>query len=197
MATIFSHFALGWGAYRLADGRRGPRLGPFVAASLSVLPDADSLLMPWIPYEAPWGHRGVTHSLAFAAVVGVAAAWALKRFGGDRVALGFGPLAALLTAVTASHGVLDAMTDGGHGIAFFAPFDDTRHFLPATPIPVSPITFDPLNPWLWEVLAVESLLLWPAAIAMAVWRRPLHPLARAGVVASLVASAIAWGWRWE
>jgi inner membrane protein len=30
--------------------------------------------------------------------------------------------------VTASHGVLDAMTNGRLGIAFFAPFDDTRYF---------------------------------------------------------------------
>ena len=42
-------------------------------------------------------------------------------------------------SVTASHGVLDAMTDGGLGIAFFAPFDNGRYFLPWTPIKVSPI----------------------------------------------------------
>src|SRR5579872_845956 len=43
--------------------------------------------------------------------------------------------------VTASHGVLDAMTDGGLGIAFFAPFDNTRYFFPFRPIKVSPIGF--------------------------------------------------------
>jgi hypothetical protein len=31
------------------------------------------------------------------------------------------------------------MTDGGLGIAFFAPFDNTRYFLPFGPIKVSPI----------------------------------------------------------
>ena len=41
--------------------------------------------------------------------------------------------------VTASHGALDAMTDGGLGIAFFAPFDNTRYFFPFRPIKVSPI----------------------------------------------------------
>ena len=44
-----------------------------------------------------------------------------------------------LFMATASHGVLDAMTDGGSGVAFLAPFDDTRYFLPWRPIPVSPI----------------------------------------------------------
>jgi inner membrane protein len=41
--------------------------------------------------------------------------------------------------VTVSHGILDAMTDGGRGVAFFAPFDDTRYFFPFRPIKVSPI----------------------------------------------------------
>jgi len=31
------------------------------------------------------------------------------------------------------------MTDGGLGVAFFAPFDNHRYFLPWTPIRVSPI----------------------------------------------------------
>ena len=38
----------------------------------------------------------------------------------------------------ASHGLLDAFTDGGLGVAFFAPFDSTRYFFPVTPIEVSP-----------------------------------------------------------
>lgn len=38
-----------------------------------------------------------------------------------------------------SHGLLDAMTDGGRGIAFFSPFSNHRYFLPWRPIRVSPI----------------------------------------------------------
>src|SRR5262249_48030747 len=44
---------------------------------------------------------------------------------------------------TASHGLLDAMTDGGLGVAFFSPFDKTRYFLIWRPIPVSPIGVTP------------------------------------------------------
>src|SRR5438094_4032024 len=40
----------------------------------------------------------------------------------------------------ASHGFLDAMTNGGLGVAFFSPFDKTRYFLPCRPIRVSPIS---------------------------------------------------------
>jgi inner membrane protein len=36
--------------------------------------------------------------------------------------------------------MLDAMTDGGLGVAFFSPFDNTRYFFPWRPILVSPIS---------------------------------------------------------
>jgi inner membrane protein len=42
----------------------------------------------------------------------------------------------------ASHGVLDAMTDGGLGVAFFSPFDTTRYFFAVRPVAVSPIGID-------------------------------------------------------
>jgi len=35
--------------------------------------------------------------------------------------------------------VLDALTNGGLGVAFFSPFDTQRYFFPWTPIQVSPI----------------------------------------------------------
>lgn len=40
---------------------------------------------------------------------------------------------------TASHGALDAFTNGGLGVAFFSPFDTTRYFFPFHPVRVSPI----------------------------------------------------------
>jgi inner membrane protein len=48
-------------------------------------------------------------------------------------------LFAYLFLATASHGVLDAMTNSGLGVAFFSPFDNSRYFLPWRPIRVSPI----------------------------------------------------------
>ncbi|HVR41615.1 MAG TPA: metal-dependent hydrolase, partial [Thermoanaerobaculia bacterium] len=38
-----------------------------------------------------------------------------------------------------SHPLLDAMTNGGRGIAFFAPFSNHRYFFPWRPIRASPI----------------------------------------------------------
>src|SRR5215216_6132837 len=44
------------------------------ASILAALPDADALLMRWIAYNDPFGHRGFTHSLFFAGVIGLAIA---------------------------------------------------------------------------------------------------------------------------
>lgn len=56
-------------------------------------------------------------------------------------AIVIGPFAlwAYLFLATTSHGLLDAMTDGGLGVAFFSPFENSRYFLPWRPIHVSPI----------------------------------------------------------
>jgi inner membrane protein len=57
------------------------------------------------------------------------------------------------------------MTDGGLGIAFFAPFDNTRYFLPFRPIKVSPIGLSFFSARGLDV--IRSELLWvclPAAI---------------------------------
>ena len=104
----------------------------------SILPDLDVVGFKFgVRYGDLWGHRGMSHSFLFAAMVACCITLVVE----PRWRLRF-RLAALLFAVTASHGILDAMTDGGLGVAFFAPFDKTRYFLPWRPIHVSPIGVD-------------------------------------------------------
>jgi len=68
---------------------------------------------------------------------------------------------------TASHGLLDAMTDGGLGVAFFAPFDNRRYFLPWTPIRVSPIGIGRFSSSRgYAVLQSELLWIWVPAGAL-------------------------------
>ncbi len=107
------------------------------AAVCAVAPDLDVVTLRFgVPYESMLGHRGITHSLAFAAVLGAAAASALRARCRE---LPFATLWLYLFAATASHGLFDALTDGGRGVAFFAPFSATRWFFPVRPIRVSPI----------------------------------------------------------
>jgi len=89
-----------------------------------------------VPYASLFGHRGFTHSLLFAGIIAVVVAapfWDRRKLGES-----IQTLACVLVA-TMSHGILDALTNGGLGVAFFAPFDDTRYFFPVTPIEVSPL----------------------------------------------------------
>jgi inner membrane protein len=161
----------------------------FASILLPILPDADALLAPWIPYSHPFGHRGFTHSLFFAALAGMgAAALAVRGKWGHS----FIKLAIFFAAITASHGLFDAMTNGGLGVAFFAPFDNTRYFLPWRPIPVSPMSAAGLMTTRgFRVIRWEFALFWLFAVAAALWdrRRP----ARMAIAALLsIAGAVMW-----
>jgi inner membrane protein len=73
-----------------------------------------------------------------------------------------------LFLAAASHGVLDAMTDGGMGVAFLSPFETTRYFLPWRPIRVSPIAVQRFfSPRGYVVLRSELLWIWVPAILLA------------------------------
>lgn len=66
------------------------------------------------------------------------------------------------------HGFFDAMTNGGLGVAFFAPFDNTRYFLPWQPIQVSPIgVANFFSEWGLSVIISEFLWIWLPALVLA------------------------------
>jgi len=167
MASILSHAiaALALGSAVRPDPT--PARYWTAGAVLAALPDADVLAFAFrVPPDSMLAHRGITHSLVFAAVAAAIATWtafpqvttAVRR-----------RVWAFLFVATASHGVLDAMTDGGHGIAFFAPFSRVRYFLPWRPILVSPIGLRPFfSRWGAAVLANELRWIWvPAALVAA------------------------------
>jgi inner membrane protein len=138
MASVFSHAiaALGIGACFYRPGT--PKRVWVDGAICSVIPDLDVIGFRFgIHYGDFWGHRGFTHSLLFAALLASAVLPLVFR----RAAPGLNRIAmwTYLFLATASHGFLDAMTDGGLGVAFFSPFNATRYFLPWTSIRVSPI----------------------------------------------------------
>lgn len=158
--------------YRAGHKPRGPIIASMVVWSgLSMLPDADVLGFRFgIAYADPWGHRGATHSLVFAAVVGAIAAALARAFHAP-------PLRTALftTIVLASHGLLDTLTDGGLGCALLWPFDLHRYFAPWTPIPVAPIGRHFFSPRGLQVALTELLLFLPF-FAFALWpaRPPTH-----------------------
>jgi inner membrane protein len=103
-----------------------------------ILPDIDTLgHLVGIPLGSAWGHRGITHSLLFALAVSVAAA-GIVGLSGRSPRRWAAPWPYLLLCI-ASHGVLDAMTNAGAGVAFLEPFSDRRFFLPWHPIVGAPL----------------------------------------------------------
>ncbi len=138
MPTILSH-----GIAAIAIGKVFQRTavsGRFWAAGVAcaVAPDLDVIgFHLGVPYGAALGHRGLSHSLAFAVVLGTLVTLFLfpKGLPGMRRLR----IALYLSIAAASHGLLDTLTDGGRGVALLAPFDDTRYFSPWRPIPVSPL----------------------------------------------------------
>jgi inner membrane protein len=136
MASAFAH-AFTAAVIRSGYRKTSPKIllaGMFCA----VVPDADAIgFYCGIPYASLFGHRGFTHSILFA--VFLASAFTLllcrgKTTGHERCSCWF-----YLFLCACSHGLLDALTTGGLGVAFFSPFSNERYFLPWQVIKVSPM----------------------------------------------------------
>lgn len=133
----------------------------WLTVSLPLLPDLDVLGFRFgVEYGDFFGHRGFFHSVFFAALLAVAAMLVFYRNQRPFTRHWWG-LFVFFFAITAGHGVLDAMTDGGLGIALLSPFDATRYFLPWTPIMVAPIGAAAFfSRWGVEVLISEAIWVW-------------------------------------
>jgi len=176
LPTVFTHalVAGSLGQAGKAQWRSNWRFW-YLAILCSILPDVDIIgFKLGIRYGDLWGHRGMTHSLFFAAIIAVIMAFRFGMPARDRW-----ELMLLLFVITASHGVLDAMTNGGLGVAFFSPFNTRRYFFPWTPIEVSPIGaggfFSARG---WDVIWSEIMWIWGPALVLGaiIWalQRVLH-----------------------
>jgi inner membrane protein len=170
MASI-GHIAIGLAGGRLfltARARPTSRRLMLLLSAASMAPDLDVIGMRFgVPYGATWGHRGATHSLAMAIAATGALALMVRR---THRPLSPWPFAALALAVIASHGLLDALTDGGRGVALLWPWTDHRFFFPWRPIPVAPIGAGILSPRGLRVMAWEAVVFAPAWL-FACWPR--------------------------
>jgi inner membrane protein len=109
----------------------------FLGVVCSMLPDLDVVGFRFgVPYGHLLGHRGLSHSMAFAVFLSACLTWLLPIAAQASRMMLFG----FLFLSTVSHGILDALTSGGLGVAFFAPFENSRYFFPWRPIRVSPIS---------------------------------------------------------
>jgi inner membrane protein len=179
MASVFSHAVVALAIGNVSTIRSMPQRFWWLSILCSILPDIDVLSFAFgIDYGDVLGHRGLTHSLSFAFVLGFVVVRLCFRDvpTGTKV---WWVLIAHFILVTASHGVLDAMTDGGLGIAFFAPFDNARYFFPWRPVLVSPIGIAPFfSRYGLDVLISEFVWIWvPVGVSVLIekilWKKAL------------------------
>jgi inner membrane protein len=172
MPTILSHGVAALAMTRIYSKGGLPRKLAAIAALCAMSPDADVIGFAFGIHYGDWiGHRGFTHSLVFAAIAGIVVARFAFRETQPRAGI-----ALFFFCVTASHGLLDAMTDGGLGIAFFSPFDLTRYFLPWRPLLVSPIGVDFFSERGLIVLANEAAwILLPSLLVLLLWKEKNGP----------------------
>ena len=132
MASIFGHAIVGYTVSKIISNNNSKLLLVLAIAS-TILPDIDVLTFNFgIPYEAPFGHRGFTHSIFFAMLWATLVIFVFAKF--NRVTWWL-----VMFLSTISHGILDAMTSGGRGVGIFIPFHNERYFFPFREIIVSPI----------------------------------------------------------
>src|SRR5262249_16947716 len=116
MPTIMTHALVGLCLARVFTPRPMPPIYWGLAAGLSMLADLDVVAFSLgIPYEHRFGHRGFSHSLCFALLTTLPVALLTC----EQLGMRWWVLWGFFFVVMASHGVLDAFTNGGLGIAFF------------------------------------------------------------------------------
>ncbi len=165
MPSIFSHAIFATVVGKACVFKPLPLQFWTLTSICAILPDADAIaFVVGIPYNHMLGHRGLTHSIAFALLVGVVVGGFVFRSLANE--LGRWALMLYFALVTLSHPLLDAMTNGGLGVALFAPFSNVRYFLPWRPIEVSPIGLGFFSEEGIAVLVSEMVWIWLPAVLL-------------------------------
>ena len=167
MPTIFSH-SIAALAVGKAVAPPGMPVKFWVASAVcAALPDIDVVSFAFgVRYDEMLGHRGITHSFSFALVLGILIALVFFR-DVPMLSSQWILLAIYFFIVTSSHALLDALTNGGLGVALFSPFSNDRYFLPWRPIEVSPIGMGFFSERGLRVLLSELKWIWlPSGVAV-------------------------------
>jgi len=139
-------------------------LPPFIVLAGTVCanaPDVDVVgFLSGVRYGDLLGHRGLTHSVFFAVALSAVLTYLLWP-------MHLGVAFLFLFLSTLSHPLLDAMTDGGLGIAFFSPFSNRRYFFPVRPIAVPPIGIRAFfSKRGWQGMKSEACWIWLPSIGL-------------------------------
>ena len=133
MPTPISHFAVGFAVTAWAPPDLSTRRIRVAAAVCAALPDIDVLASSFHVGQASlFGHRAITHSLAFALIAAVAVTRVL--FSGDKWAQRRTRIGLILGLALLSHSCMDALSTYSVGVEFLAPFSQERFRFDWTPL---------------------------------------------------------------
>ncbi len=156
MASAFGHAAAAWALSKVHPKKIMTRKILVLGIISSIIPDIDVLCFKFgISDDHILGHRGITHSLVFGLVWAIILTTLFHRKESHKYLI-----CCYYAIATISHGLLDALTNGGAGVAFFYPFTDERYFLPWRVIQVSPLgAADFFSEWGIQVLLNEAMFI--------------------------------------
>lgn len=168
MPSTFGHAVAGLAITAVFHGEKLPRRTWAIAACCATAPDLDwfvSLLNMHRGHVL--NHRGVAHSLFAALVIATLAFFLAYRKDQRRWAVWL-----CLTIATLSHGLLDALTSGGVGVALFMPFSETRWACLWQPGQVAPLPLGREHTWYFlRSLWTELFWIGLPALVLVAWSR--------------------------
>ncbi|MGW8390195.1 metal-dependent hydrolase [Pseudoduganella sp. HUAS MS19] len=207
MPTIFTHPAIPLALGVALGPNRISRRLLLAGMVASIVPDMDVIAFKFgIAYADQFGHRGASHSIAFALALGALAALLAPLLRAKRwIAWAFVSFACV------SHPLLDMCTTGGLGAALLWPLSDQRLFFPTQVIRVSPLTLERLlGPAGMTVVRSELLWVWLPCLAVMLAAfavrtrlpkfhvtqngvfRPVAMARELGISGAMLALAVAW-----
>lgn len=172
MPTVLTHAISGLASGAALYKKSFPKGFWLLTVICSVIPDADVICFKLgIPYSHFLGHRGFFHSIFFACILGSLVGISLMKSGKRKWKEGLF-FSLYFSFITSLHGILDAFTNGGLGIALLSPFIMERYFFPVTPIRVSPFSLGALfTERGFYILKSEILWVWIPGMCVAVFSR--------------------------
>ncbi len=167
MPTIFSHAVFAVLLGKAAVKKSATYWLWFLTAVCAMIPDADVISFYFrVERDSMFSHRGFTHSILFAILFGAFIAFIADKFLNTKIS--FPKLLMFFSLTTFSHPFLDMLTNGGSGVALFAPFSNERFFFPFRPVEVSPIGISFFSSRGLDVILSEMIWVWlPAFLIFA------------------------------
>jgi len=183
MPSLLGHAAAGLAITTAFHGDKLPRRTWALAAFCAMAPDLDWFVSLLDMHRGHvLNHRGAAHSFFAAGLIATAVFLLAFRKEQRR-----GAVWLCLTIAAVSHGILDALTSGGVGVALFMPFSETRWACLWQPGKVAPLPLGREHTWHFlHSLWTELFWIGFPALVLAAWSR----LARKARLAPTLSEAV-------